>query len=401
MNNKICVYTCITGNYDNIKEIENKEKGIDYYCFTNNKNIKSNTWNVVYISDDSLSNVELARKIKILGDPSINNKYDVLVWMDGAVTFKKKIKEFVKTYLGKNDVFVAFKHGERKTIKEECGTCYRFNKETKEKINRLLSFYEKENYPDNNGLIESTVYIKRPQDKKVIETMNLWFDMIINYTHRDQLSFNYCIYKTNLKVKWINEKVFDNEWFLWERHNYKKEITNYDIYYGDIDNYDINCDIKGVYKHEKDTYYFEEKVPIDVEKLFITITDVPCVEYNNLSIKGVNLKQIDIYNNINFKNRQIIYNNAFVICVNKKFSKGDILSLSVDLHVLNEKERFDFINYLAVDNIYKVEEIKGLEKANNEKQEYINNLWKIINGSFIVRSILKLKRIINKDKYNI
>ena len=51
--NKICVYTCITGDYDNPKEIPKLEKGIDYYCFTNNKKIKSNTWNVIYINDKS------------------------------------------------------------------------------------------------------------------------------------------------------------------------------------------------------------------------------------------------------------------------------------------------------------------------------------------------------------
>ena len=93
MKKRIAVYTCITGDYDNLREIDNVEKGIDYYCFTNNKNIRSNTWNVVYIEDDSLSNVELARKIKILGH-SIVNSYDILLWMDGAVRFTKNINEW-------------------------------------------------------------------------------------------------------------------------------------------------------------------------------------------------------------------------------------------------------------------------------------------------------------------
>ena len=52
--NKICVYTCITGDYDNLNEIKNIEKGIDYICYTNNKKIKSKTWKVKYITDDSL-----------------------------------------------------------------------------------------------------------------------------------------------------------------------------------------------------------------------------------------------------------------------------------------------------------------------------------------------------------
>ena len=169
-NNKICVYTCITGNYDNLKEITKLEKKIDYYCFTNNKNIKSNTWNVVYIEDETLSNVQLARKIKILGHELIND-YDILLWMDGAVIFNKEIKDFINTYLNKNDVFVGFMHGERDNIKDEAYACYRFNKESKGNINRILKFYEDEKYLFDNGLIESTVYIKRPKDKIVQETL--------------------------------------------------------------------------------------------------------------------------------------------------------------------------------------------------------------------------------------
>ena len=54
MNKKICVYTCITGDYDNLHEIKKKEKDIDYYLFTNNKNIKSKTWKVIYIENEEL-----------------------------------------------------------------------------------------------------------------------------------------------------------------------------------------------------------------------------------------------------------------------------------------------------------------------------------------------------------
>ena len=41
---KICVYTCITGNYDDLKEVKVKEDNIDYICFTNNKGLSSNSW---------------------------------------------------------------------------------------------------------------------------------------------------------------------------------------------------------------------------------------------------------------------------------------------------------------------------------------------------------------------
>lgn len=78
---KICVYTCITGNYDKVNEIKLKEPDIDYYLFTNNKKIKSKTWDVIYINSDTLDDAKLSREIKIIGHDIIRNGYDISVWM--------------------------------------------------------------------------------------------------------------------------------------------------------------------------------------------------------------------------------------------------------------------------------------------------------------------------------
>ena len=72
MNKNLCVYTCITGDYDDLHEIAHPEKSVDYYCFTNNKNLKSNTCKIVHISNGNLNNHLLSRKIKMLGHPIIN-----------------------------------------------------------------------------------------------------------------------------------------------------------------------------------------------------------------------------------------------------------------------------------------------------------------------------------------
>ena len=98
MTNKICVYTCITGDYDNLHEIEHPEKNIDYYCFTNNKNLKSKTWQIIQIKDNKLDNVRLARKIKILGHPKINKKYEIDVWSDANVIWQKTISSFIQNF---------------------------------------------------------------------------------------------------------------------------------------------------------------------------------------------------------------------------------------------------------------------------------------------------------------
>ena len=100
---KICVYTRITGNYDNLHEIEKIEKNIDYICFTNNKNLKSNTWKIIYIEDAKLDNQRLSRKIKMLGHPYILKNYEISVWIDASVVFKKSIAKNKKKVYSKLD----------------------------------------------------------------------------------------------------------------------------------------------------------------------------------------------------------------------------------------------------------------------------------------------------------
>ena len=52
MENKYIVYTALFGKYDKLLEIHNINKHIDYVCFTDNKDLTSKTWNIIYVSDD-------------------------------------------------------------------------------------------------------------------------------------------------------------------------------------------------------------------------------------------------------------------------------------------------------------------------------------------------------------
>ncbi len=377
MKNKIGVYTCITGEYDGLKEIEEKERGIDYYCFTNNKNIKSDTWNVVYIEDSNLSNVELARKTKILGHPLLNEKYEILVWMDGNITFNKKIKDFIKTYLKPKDVFVAFKHGERDCVKEECNFCIRLRKEKKEKIQKVLDFYKKEKYMDNNGLIESTVYIKRPHDKLVKETMKLWFSMIVNYTTRDQLSFNYCIFKTGLKVKWINEKVFDNDWFDYENHNFSKKIESYRLYFGDQDNYQLDNDIQNNYLTRDNKYVISVKIPSTVDSVILEFSKVPCTILKNVHVKNHSNSVIEYYNYVDYKGKKVFYNKDAIIKINDSFEKGKNLTIELEMELMDSNRIFNFLERVCIKMLNQKGEIEILrsdkEKIQTERDLVVNS----------------------------
>lgn len=378
MKKNICVYTCITGEYDSLKEIKNMESNIDYYCFTNNKNIKSKTWNVVYIEDDKLSNVLLARKVKILGNPIINSKYDIELWMDATVEFLKPINDFINEYLDKNSFFVAFKHGKRTSIEEEMNACLRFRKEAIDKIEKLKEFYKKENYNYDNGLIESTVFIRRTSNKIVWDTMNIWFDMVKKYTKRDQLSFNYAIFKTGMDVKWINKKVFSNDWFRCSIHSNVDLNRHYSIYYGDIDNYDSNNHYNYEYDIKNNIYIIEHTIQKDVDRLHIELIEIPLTKGK---IQKIEAKNSCLYflNALDYYDWKVFYNNMGAIVLYSNFKKGDKIRIEFEFEKLNEFENFELINNL-------VSKMVGFELAEKNIKEQFKEIDKKYNSIINSRS---------------
>lgn len=389
---KICVYTCITGDYDDLHEIEIKEKNVDYLCFTNNKNIKSKTWRIIYIEQDGLDNQRLSRKIKMLGHPIILENYDISVWMDASVIFKKSIKNFVSTFLKKNS-FAAFKHTYRDCIYEEALECIRLKKDKKDNIIKHIAFLKNEKYPKNNGLYEMTVFIKKHNDKKVKETMKLWFDIICNYSKRDQLSFMYCVWKTGLKIDTIDLSVWNNDWFKCVKHSYKSKIDTYSAYYkNENEQYNPDLDSQSDYKIKGNTYSFNEKVLVDTNIIEIQVSDVPCVEYKNLKITGLDISEMYLFNTIKYNEYDVFYNNSGIIQLIGNFKKNQEFSLSIDFRLLNETEKIEFIESLCIYNIEKDETISGLKPYKDLYYITINSKsWKITKPLRLI--INKLKKI--------
>lgn len=398
---KICVYTCITGNYDNIHEIENKEQGVDYLLFTNNKEIKSNTWNVIYIEDKGLDNQRLSRKIKMLGHDIIDKNYDISVWMDASVTFKKSVREFVKKYFDiKKAPFSSFLHHARNCIYEEALACIKYNKDTKENIDEHIKFLKDENYPENFGLYEMTVFIKSHKDKKVEETMKLWFDMVCNHSKRDQLSFMYCVWKTGMKINPIELNVFDNIWFSWTKHNFSKEIKEYRVYFGDQDkNYNTYNDVRGEYKIIDNKYVIDIKSPVTTDKVVVELTKVPCVKYKNLNISNVCNEEMQIINSTCYNDNLIFYNDVSIIVINKKFNKKDIFHLEIEFEKMALDDIYNFVDYLGYNlkketdlGINRKEEIEYLKDKNKDLEKRLESIlnskgWQVLE---------KVRRIKNK-----
>ena len=380
---KICVYTCITGNYDKVNEIKLKEPDIDYYLFTNNKKIKSKTWDVIYINSDTLDDAKLSREIKIIGHDIIRNGYDVSVWMDGNIIIEKSIHEFINTFMTD--------HSKRNSIAEEMEACIEHQKESIYNVERLREFYKQENFKDNTGLIECTVHVKKHNDPQVIETMKLWFDMVKGYSGRDQLSFNYAISKTGLKVTWINENVWDNEWFSNNNHIPSKHKENFKVYF-ETDGVFTEQNIKvGKYQINKNIYTAIFKNPTNSKTIRFDPTDLKGMKCSNLVIKGCGKYTIDYVNCLRLDNT-IYFKNDDPFFIIHTSQKTEEIEISMILSKQTDKDIKSFMDLIDIQK----DKIEFYEEREPNIQQSLARL-KQIENSRGWKALEKCRRILKRN----
>lgn len=216
---KICVYTCILNDYDKLIEPFIVSKGIDYICFTNTE-IVSKNWKCIKINlDKDLTISKNCRKYKILPHLFLKD-YDLSIWIDGNILIKDNLYSFINTYI-QNKITV-FNHNstidKRNCIYEEYKAINKLKKDKSGLASIQIFKYRSENYPENNGLLCSGILIRKHNDKEIIKLMEEWWNEVKNFSHRDQLSFNYVVWKNKLEINYINQDIRKNKYFYIKKH---------------------------------------------------------------------------------------------------------------------------------------------------------------------------------------
>ena len=216
MERKFVVYTAIIGDYDSLKDPEFVSDDLTYVCFTNNRKLKSEVWNIEYIRDDKRNNVHLARCIKL--NPHVYfPDYEVSIWVDGKFQIIGDLRTYANQYKKKSPV-LCFPHPERESISDEVAACIIWNKENKEKMIIQVSDYLKEGYPAKYGLYETGCMVRDHNDEFVKKLMNDWQNEIMKYSVRDQLSFPYVCWKNHFVPDISNLDINRNGWLQLTGH---------------------------------------------------------------------------------------------------------------------------------------------------------------------------------------
>ena len=94
--------------------------------------------------------------------------------------------------------------------------CVKLKKDTKENIDKQLNVYRKEGFPEHYGLPQTCILLRYHNEESCIKLMETWWEQVKDYSHRDQLSFNYALWKNQeTKIKYLDKSIFNCSVFKW------------------------------------------------------------------------------------------------------------------------------------------------------------------------------------------
>ena len=207
-NAKILVYSAIAGSYDNPQEHTFINKEWDYRLYTDQdidkKKKKECLWDIVRIKNEEGSDPNrTAKEYKILPHRFIRD-YDYSIWIDGNIKIiGPHLNRMFYDFLGSEKILGISQHPTRSSVGEEIDTCLKLKKDSAHKITTWKQTLENENFPDNQGLFEMNVIIRKHKDNNCMKIMEEWWKIIQQNSKRDQLSFSYAIWKSAKKVSTV------------------------------------------------------------------------------------------------------------------------------------------------------------------------------------------------------
>lgn len=212
---KNVVYTALFGRYEKLTEQPTAlNSEADFICFTDDPELASATWDVRLIPrQPHFDTVRNARFLKILGHDQLDD-YSATMWIDNRVLLVRDPEDFFSLWLGEHEMAVP-RHFTRTSLRAEFRAVLAHNFDEPYRVRGLLTLMTAA-APDvlNDQPYWSAILLRR-KTAPVRETMRVWFDLLLLYSRRDQLSLNYSLHLAPCDVSPQEVDPSHSSWIRW------------------------------------------------------------------------------------------------------------------------------------------------------------------------------------------
>jgi hypothetical protein len=184
---KSVIYTAIFGGYDALCDPQRVSRDYDYICFTDDPNLKSNTWDIRVIDLPVPNDYPRSNRYIKINPHRFLSEYESSLYIDGNIALKNVLN--IDKIL--DDYSIAIE-------RHPCGECciYKEAKQCKllgfgivSEIDKQIKDYRKVGFPARAGLWANGRILRKHNEPELVKLEEKWWDHIIKYSWRDQISF--------------------------------------------------------------------------------------------------------------------------------------------------------------------------------------------------------------------
>lgn len=212
---KRIVYTALIGEYESFSgnDIELGDD-TDLVCFTDSPNLVNSQWTFKLIKprfpNDSIRS---ARYLKVMG-PTLLSDYEESLWVDNTVLLTKPTDMLFDNFLSNVDFALPF-HSFRESVSAEFHAVDSAGYDDPTRIYEQLMHYA-QTRPD---VLEEkpfwTAILLRKHTPEMQGLMQVWWEHILRYSRRDQLSLNYALKDFSLRLNALDIDNYTSNFHQW------------------------------------------------------------------------------------------------------------------------------------------------------------------------------------------
>jgi hypothetical protein len=204
---RMCVYTAITAGKDSLKDLS-CEEDVPRVLFTDRpEDHAESSWDVRPSCSLFIDPRRNSRAHKLLAHQYLDD-YDYSLWIDGSIRLLASPRDLVNTYLRDADIAM-FRHPTRDCLYVEAAGLSGAGYDRKETFAEQLSRYRRANYPENQGLNECAVILRRHNTRTEMFN-NAWWSEYCRHSCRDQVSVSYVLHNSDIRLALFPGAIQDN-----------------------------------------------------------------------------------------------------------------------------------------------------------------------------------------------
>ena len=187
-----CVYTVLLGRYERLTEQPiAAESGLEFVCFTDDPSLESETWSIRLVRPLLAHDAPRSqRALKIRAHAAVP-EYDVSVYIDNSVLLKVPPERLLAELLPPDAGFAAMAHSFRDSIAAEFDAVVAQKLDLPGRCAEQREHYRLED-PASLELrpLKGALLLRRHHQPDVTAAMDFWFQHVLRYSRRDQLSLH-------------------------------------------------------------------------------------------------------------------------------------------------------------------------------------------------------------------